>query len=76
MKDGQPEKTMQFFQQMQREGMSPYKFTFVEVINTCAGLGTFEDGRLVHEQLIQAGCESDVFVGCSLVNMYSKLWEN
>ncbi len=56
--------------------MSPHKFTFVEVINTCAGLGTFEDGRLVHEQLIQAGCESDVFVGCSLVNMYSKLWEH
>jgi hypothetical protein len=42
------------------------------VINTCAGLGTLEDGRLVHEQLIQAGCESDVFVECSLVNMYSK----
>ncbi len=52
--------------------MSPNKFTFVQVINACAGLGTLEDGRLVHKQLIQTGCESDVFVGSSLVDMYAK----
>ncbi len=35
VKDGQPGKAMQLFQQMLREGMSPEKFTFVQVINTC-----------------------------------------
>ncbi|CAK9256411.1 unnamed protein product [Sphagnum jensenii] len=30
------------------------------------------NGRLVHKQLIQTGCESDVFVGSSLVDMYAK----
>jgi len=29
-------------------------------------------GRLVHQQLIQSGCESDVFVDSSLVDMYVK----
>ncbi|CAK9249874.1 unnamed protein product [Sphagnum jensenii] len=29
VEDGQPEKAMQLFQQMQQEGMSPEKFTFV-----------------------------------------------
>jgi pentatricopeptide repeat protein len=72
VKDGQPEKAMQLFQQMQQEGGSPDKFTFVQVINACCGLGTLEEGRCVHHQMIQSGLESDVFVGSSLVDMYAK----
>jgi pentatricopeptide repeat protein len=71
VKDGQLEKAMQLFQQMQGVGVSPNKFTFVQVIKACVGLGTLEDGRLVHKQLIQTGCESDVFVEV-LVDMYAK----
>ncbi len=38
-----------------------------------ASLGALEeDGRLVHEQLIQTECNSDVVVGNSLVDMYAK----
>jgi len=69
---GQPEKAIQLFQQMQQEGMSPDKFTFVQVINACAGLGALEDSRLVHEQLIQSGFKSDVSVRSSLVGTYAK----
>jgi pentatricopeptide repeat protein len=72
VKDGQPEKAIQLFQRMQQEGVTPNKFTFVPLINACAGLGALEGGRRVHEQLIQSGCESDVFVGSSLVDMYAK----
>ncbi len=72
VKDGQPEKVMHLFQQMQQEGISPNKFTFIPVINSCAALGALEDGRHVHEQIIQSGCEFDVFVGSSLVDMYAK----
>ncbi len=42
------------------------------LLNACAGLGALEDGRLVQERLIQSGCESDVFVGNSLVDRYAK----
>jgi hypothetical protein len=59
---------MQFF----RQGASPNKFTFIQVIKACAALRTLEDGRLVHKQLIQPGSESEVFVGSSLVDMYAK----
>jgi pentatricopeptide repeat protein len=72
VKDGQLEKVMQLFQQMQEEGTTPDKFTFVQVIKARAGLGRLEGGRLVHEQFIQSGCKSDVFVGSSLVDMYAK----
>ncbi len=72
VKDGQLEKAMQLFQQMQREGTTPDKFTFIQATKACARLGALQDGRLVHQQLIQSGCESDVFVGSSLVDMYAK----
>ncbi len=72
VKDGQLEKAMHLFQQMQREGMTPDKFTFVQVIKACACLGALQDGRLVHHQLIQSGCECDVFVCNSLLDMYVK----
>jgi sulfur transfer protein SufE len=52
--------------------MIPDEFAFVQVINASAGLGALEDSRLVHEQLIQSGCRSNVFVGNSLVDMYAK----
>ncbi len=55
------------------------------MINSCAGLGALEDGRLVHEQLaaledgrcvhvqiIESGWDSNLFVGSSLVDMYAK----
>jgi pentatricopeptide repeat protein len=72
VKDGKLENAMQLFQQMQQEGMSPDKFTFVQVIKACAGLGRLQDGRLVHKQLIQSGYKSNVFVCNSLVDMYAK----
>jgi hypothetical protein len=43
------------------------------LIPAYAGLGAFEDSRLIHEQLIQiSGCKSDVFVGTNLIDMYAK----
>jgi pentatricopeptide repeat protein len=69
---GQHEKTMELFQQMQQEGMNPDRFTFVRVLNSCSSLRALEKGRHVHEQIIQEGCESDVFVRNSLIDMYAK----
>jgi pentatricopeptide repeat protein len=71
-KAGQHEKTIALFQEMQKKGMTPNTFTFVPVLNACASLRALEEGRHVHEQIIQSGCEGDAFVGCSLVDMYAK----
>jgi hypothetical protein len=45
---------------------------FVQVINACAGLGALKDSRQSHPEIIESGFESYVFVGCSLIDMYSK----
>ncbi|CAK9227338.1 unnamed protein product [Sphagnum troendelagicum] len=72
VKAGQHEKTIELYQEMQQKGMSPDNFTFVPVLNACASLRALEAGRKVHEEIIQSGCKADVFVGNSLVDMYSK----
>jgi len=51
--------------------MSPYKFTFVLVINACDGSGALQDNRLVHEQLIQSGYHFDFFVCNSFWSMWN-----
>ncbi|CAM6038741.1 unnamed protein product [Sphagnum compactum] len=76
-KAGQHDKTIVLFQEMQNKGMTPNTFTFVPVLNACASLRALEEGRQVHEQIIQSGCEGDafvgyVFVGNSLIDMYAK----
>jgi pentatricopeptide repeat protein len=72
VKAGEYEKTMELFKQMQKKGMRPDRFTFVPVLNACAGLRALEEGRRAHELIMQTGCEADVFVGSSLVDMYAK----
>jgi hypothetical protein len=41
------------------------------MLNACASLVVIEEGRCVHQQIIQISLESDVFVGSSL-DMYAK----
>ncbi|KAH8935599.1 hypothetical protein BDL97_17G037300 [Sphagnum fallax] len=72
VKTGEYEKTMELFKQMQKRGMRPDRFTFVPVLNACAGLRALEEGRRAHQLIMQTGCEADVFVGSSLVDMYAK----
>jgi pentatricopeptide repeat protein len=72
VKTGEYEKTMELFKQMKKKCMTPDRFTFVPVLNACAGLRALEEGRRAHELIIQTGCEADVFVGSSLVDMYAK----
>jgi pentatricopeptide repeat protein len=57
---------------MQQEGVQPSSFTFVGVVNACASLVALEEGRCAHEQIIQSGWDSNVFVGTGLVDMYAK----
>jgi len=71
-KAGQPEKTVELFREMLQKGTTSDRFTFVPLLNACASVRALEEGRQAHEQIIQSGCEADVFVGCSLVNMYAK----
>ncbi len=47
-------------------------FTFEGLLKECSSVVAIEEGRCVHQQIIQSGLESDVFVGHSLVDMYAR----
>jgi len=72
VKYGRGQKALELFQQMQREGVQPDAIIFVGVLNACASIMALEEGRRGHEHIIQSGCESDAFVGSSLIDMYAK----
>jgi pentatricopeptide repeat protein len=72
VKSGQYAMALEFFQQMQQEGITPDRCSFVHVLNACAGLQALEEGRHIHTQIRESGYESDVYVGSGLVDMYAK----
>ncbi len=45
---------------------------FVGALSTCASIVAPEEGWSAHEQLVQSGRDSDIFVGNSLIDMYAK----
>ncbi len=68
----QGQKALELFHQMQQEGVRPDAVTFVGVLNACTSVVALEEGRLAHEQIIESGWDSDLFLGSSLVDMYAK----
>ncbi len=72
VKCGQAHRALGLSWQMQCEGVQPDSVTFLGMLNACATLGALEEGRHIHEQIVQNGCESDIFVGSSLFDMYAK----
>jgi len=72
VKCGQGRKALELFKQLQHKGVEADPVTFVGVLNVCTSVGALEEGKHVHEQIIQCGFESDIFVGRSLIDMYVK----
>jgi pentatricopeptide repeat protein len=72
VKCGQSQRALEVSKQMECEGVEPDRVTFIGLLNACASVTALEEGRHIHEQIIQSGFESDAFVGSSLVNMYAK----
>jgi pentatricopeptide repeat protein len=72
VQSGQGQKGLELFQQMQQEGVRPDSLTIVAVLNACPSVVTLEEGRCVHQQIIEHGWDSDVFVANSLIDMYAK----
>ncbi len=66
---GQGQKALDLFQQ---KGWNQSLSPFVRVLNACASFGAPEEGKCIHKQIVHSGFESDLFVGNSLVDMYSK----
>ncbi|CAN5958558.1 unnamed protein product [Sphagnum jensenii] len=69
---GQGQKALELSRQMQHEGVQPDSVTFVGVLNACASVGSLDEGRHAHNQIIQSGYDADILVANGLVEMYAK----
>jgi pentatricopeptide repeat protein len=72
VKCGQGQKALELFQEMQKKGEQPDLRTFVGLLNACVSVVALEEGRHAHSQIIEHGWDSDIIVGNSLIDMYSK----
>lgn len=63
---------LQFFQQMQQDGMEPNHVTFVSLLKVCSNIGALDQGKLIHGHIVEGGFLADVCVGSSLIEMYAK----
>lgn len=61
-----------FFRRMLGEGMLPTEFSYASVLNCCSSLSSLSQGRQIHGLIVKEGHTNNVYVGTSLVDMYSK----
>lgn len=85
---GEAKKTLQLYEEMQKDGVNPDTCTFVALLLACGLLADEEEdtpvdgeylkatsleiGKVLHAAAKMKGYDCDVFVGNSLVSMYSK----
>lgn len=63
---------IRIYNQMQTTGVLPDDLTFPFVLKACAGLGSLQQGKDIHDRIMRLGFESNVFVGTTLIDMYCK----
>ena len=65
-------KALALFHQMQLTGMAPDSVTIVSVLSACAHLEDLQQGKWIHDFIMQSGLYSNIFVSNSLIDMYAK----
>ncbi|XP_015886774.3 putative pentatricopeptide repeat-containing protein At3g15130 [Ziziphus jujuba] len=71
---GNGEKALLLFCEMQRQGLVPDEFTFTSTIKACGGLGAIRQGSQIHASLITRGfpCWVQTTTAGALVDLYVK----
>lgn len=69
---GYASEALNLFLKMLRSGTEPNEFTFASVLTSCKGALGIEQGRQIHSLIIKSMFESHIYVGSSLLDMYSK----
>ncbi|KAK4487145.1 hypothetical protein RD792_006460 [Penstemon davidsonii] len=57
---------------LEMENIKASGFTVVSLLNACANLGAFEQGKWVHEYINKNGIELNVIVVTAIIDMYCK----
>lgn len=69
---GESRETLKLFCSVNEPEMKFNKFTLCTILKGCVISGDLTAGQVLHCIALKIGCESAEFLGCSLVDMYSK----
>lgn len=69
---GESERTLELYAAMLENHVRPNQHIFSCTLKACGSIGVIEQGKVIHDQLIRCGFESDVVVGSTLIDMYAK----
>lgn len=61
---------LDFFKEMQGEGIKQDGIIFLSGLKTCGRLKAMEEGRLIHNQVVENSFETDKMLGNALLDMY------
>lgn len=67
-----PKEALLLFPQMCHFGLKPNAFTFSSLLRASGAVSSITHGMNIHACCIKYGCESNVYVGASLVDMYAR----
>ena len=71
MSSGENQKAIYTFNEMQQYGIKPDKVTYLYALRICSMLGSLQQGRRIHEQVLESGFISDLAIGSTLIDMYA-----
>ncbi|KAH9310403.1 hypothetical protein KI387_025438 [Taxus chinensis] len=69
---GYPLEALTLFNQMQRTGIQPDRFTFASILQACAKIRVLEQGMDIYQSIMREELLSDDVVANALVDMYAK----
>ncbi|GAB4858432.1 hypothetical protein Ancab_009906 [Ancistrocladus abbreviatus] len=65
-----------FIDMLEHSGFCPNEFCFAAVIRACSNVENAWIGEIIHGLVIKSGCFDDICVGCGLIDMYVKGFED
>ncbi|PKA51216.1 Pentatricopeptide repeat-containing protein [Apostasia shenzhenica] len=68
----QPKEALALFPAMLSSDCKPNNFTFATLLNACGATAEVNTGMQIHACCVKNGCHLDVYVGSSLLDMYSR----
>ncbi|GKU86499.1 hypothetical protein SLEP1_g1015 [Rubroshorea leprosula] len=72
VQNGMYTEALQFFHKFQDAGRKPDWVLVISIITACGRLGNLLNGKEMHAYTIKHGLDSDLLVGNTLIDMYSK----
>ncbi|KAF8015988.1 hypothetical protein BT93_H1516 [Corymbia citriodora subsp. variegata] len=66
------EEAFKLYETMRRSAIHRTRSTFSALLHACSSLGSLQLGQQLQAQLLKASFESNVYVGTSLIDMYSR----